>query len=89
MLWARSPCGAPCHLSPWSQLERLYPLRTVTNFAPIPLSATSSPDAAVTTALCLGVLHPASSGIGGGAFILIYNATTKCALLENAPWAAG
>lgn len=35
-------------------------------------------DAAVTTALCLGVLHPASSGIGGGAFILIYNATTKC-----------
>lgn len=33
-------------------------------------------DAAVATALCLGVLHPHSSGVGGGCFILIYNATT-------------
>lgn len=30
-------------------------------------------DAAVATALCLGVANPASSGIGGGAFILIHN----------------
>jgi gamma-glutamyltranspeptidase len=29
-------------------------------------------DAAVATALCLGVANPASSGIGGGAFILIH-----------------
>ena len=30
-------------------------------------------DAAVAVALCLGVANPASSGIGGGAFILIHN----------------
>jgi len=30
-------------------------------------------DAAVATALCLGVANPASSGIGGGAFILIHS----------------
>lgn len=29
-------------------------------------------DAAVATALCIGVLNPSSSGIGGGAFILIH-----------------
>lgn len=29
-------------------------------------------DSAVATALCLGVVNPASSGIGGGAFILIH-----------------
>ena len=31
-------------------------------------------DAAVTTTLCLGLANPASSGIGGGAFILIHSA---------------
>eukprot|EP00934_Nitzschia_sp_Nitz4_P003035 Nitzschia sp. Nitz4//scaffold157_size52427//14180//19011//NITZ4_006838-RA/size52427-processed-gene-0.22-mRNA-1//1//CDS//3329537449//3025//frame0 len=30
-------------------------------------------DAAVTTVLCLGVANPASSGLGGGAFILVHS----------------
>ncbi|CAE7343544.1 GGT1 [Symbiodinium microadriaticum] len=33
-------------------------------------------DAAVAAALCLGVVSPASSGLGGGCFILSYNAST-------------
>lgn len=33
-------------------------------------------DAAVTTTLCLGVMSPASSGIGGGCYIVSYNAST-------------
>ena len=34
-------------------------------------------DAAVASALCLGVVSPGSSGMGGGAFILFHNATSK------------
>ena len=34
-------------------------------------------DAAVTTALCLGVANPSSSGIGGGAFLLIHSDAVK------------
>ena len=33
-------------------------------------------DAAVASALCLGVVSPASSGIGGGCFILIHTNTS-------------
>ena len=33
-------------------------------------------DAAVTTALCLGVVSPMSSGIGGGCFVLVHNSTS-------------
>ena len=34
-------------------------------------------DAAVATRLCLGVISPASSGLGGGCYILIHNSTTN------------
>jgi gamma-glutamyltranspeptidase/glutathione hydrolase/leukotriene-C4 hydrolase len=49
-------------------------------------------DAAVATALCLGVLHPHSSGIGGGAFIVIYRSSDAFSEVidarETAPAAA-
>eukprot|EP00898_Chlorokybus_atmophyticus_P002614 jgi/Chlat1/3353/Chrsp23S03664 len=48
-------------------------------------------DAAIATALCLGVVHPMSSGIGGGAFMLIRlaNGTTEVIdSRETAPAAA-
>jgi gamma-glutamyltranspeptidase/glutathione hydrolase/leukotriene-C4 hydrolase len=34
-------------------------------------------DAAVGSALCLGVLHPMSSGIGGGGFMTVFDAATN------------
>jgi gamma-glutamyltranspeptidase/glutathione hydrolase/leukotriene-C4 hydrolase len=34
-------------------------------------------DAAIASVLCLGVISPASSGIGGGCFIVIHNATNE------------
>lgn len=39
-------------------------------------------DAAVTATLCLGLLNPASSGIGGGAFILVHS-KPRSDLMEN------
>eukprot|EP00262_Sarcandra_glabra_P004637 TRINITY_DN1578_c0_g1_i1.p1 TRINITY_DN1578_c0_g1~~TRINITY_DN1578_c0_g1_i1.p1 ORF type:complete len:182 (+),score=16.79 TRINITY_DN1578_c0_g1_i1:116-661(+) len=49
-------------------------------------------DAAVATALCLGVVHPMSSGIGGGSFMIVRSASTSKAQAfdsrETAPLAA-
>lgn len=49
-------------------------------------------DAAVAAALCLGVLSPGSSGLGGGSFLLFYNATSRSSVFvdgrETAPQAA-
>jgi len=46
-------------------------------------------DAAVATALSLGVVHPHSSGIGGGGFVLYFDAKTKAVTVldfrERAP----
>ena len=48
-------------------------------------------DAAVATALCLGVVSPASSGVGGGAFMLVRLADGMAVVYdsrETAPLAA-
>ncbi|KAK4756938.1 hypothetical protein SAY87_007065 [Trapa incisa] len=49
-------------------------------------------DAAVATAICLGVVNPMSSGIGGGAFMIVRSASSSKAeafdMRETAPLAA-
>ncbi|KAL1563282.1 Gamma-glutamyltranspeptidase 3 [Salvia divinorum] len=49
-------------------------------------------DAAIATAICLGVVSPMSSGIGGGAFMLVKSSSSPFALAidmrETAPAAA-
>lgn len=51
----------------------------------------SAVDAAIATALCLGITHPHSSGVGGGAFMVIYLANGTSEVIEfreEAPSAA-
>jgi gamma-glutamyltranspeptidase/glutathione hydrolase/leukotriene-C4 hydrolase len=49
-------------------------------------------DAAVASALCLGVVSPGSSGLGGGAYILFHNSTSQSTIFydsrETAPAAS-
>lgn len=49
-------------------------------------------DAAVATTLCVGVVNPSSSGIGGGAFMVVRSSSTSQAQAfdsrETAPLAA-
>jgi len=52
----------------------------------------SAVDAAIASALCLGVVHNFASGIGGGGFMLVYNTPTRTSTLfdfrEEAPAAS-
>jgi gamma-glutamyltranspeptidase len=41
-------------------------------------------DAAVAAALCLGVVHPMSSGVGGGAFVVVRDAASGEAVAFDA-----
>ena len=41
-------------------------------------------DAAIAGLFCLGVMNPQSAGLGGGFFMIYYNATSKTSITLNA-----
>ena len=47
-------------------------------------------DAGVASLFCVGVMNPQSAGIGGGGFMVYYNATSQESVVvdfrEKAPW---
>jgi gamma-glutamyltranspeptidase len=74
-------CGGPIMaLKPSSVLENLkhgavpadHPICSQMGLNILQQEGGNAVDAAVTVALCLGVANPGSSGMGGGAFILVH-----------------